>query len=124
MKLSLKTIASFINADGGTVLIGVDNSGNIKGIQSDLAILPNQNKDEFELKIRNAIRDRFNPTPTGLIEITFHDLPEGSVCRIDAKSTKTPTYFDNHLYVRNGNQTEEKTGHELTMWIQQRTAQS
>ncbi len=121
-KSTLKTISSFINAEGGTVLIGVNKIGEIKGIQPDLNILPNQNKDEFEQKIRNTITSRFNPSPTGLIKITFHDLPEGTVCRIDVKESKTPTYFDNKLKVRNGNLTEEKTGHELTMWIQERTS--
>ncbi len=121
VRSTLKTIAAFLNSDGGTVLVGVDDSGNIKGIASDLGILHNPTRNEFELKIRNAIRDRFSPSPTGLIEITFHDLPEGTICRIDVQPTKTPTYFDNQLYVRNGNQTERKVGTELTTWIQERT---
>ncbi|MCW5962236.1 MAG: N-6 DNA methylase [Pyrinomonadaceae bacterium] len=127
-KSTLKTIASFINADGGTILLGVDDSGNIKGIQSDLDVLKNTGnesndelKDQFQLKIQNMIRDHLSPTPTGLIDISFEHLPEGIVYRIDAKSSKTPTYYDGKLYVRNGNQADEKTGHELTMWIQERT---
>lgn len=120
-KSTLKAVASFINAEGGTLLIGVDDPGNIKGIRADLEVLPEHTKDAFEQKIRNTIHARLKPDPTGLIEITFQDLPEGTVCQIDIKPSKIPTYFDGKLYVRDGNGAREKTLHELTMWIQERT---
>jgi type I restriction-modification system DNA methylase subunit len=125
---TLKTIASFINAGGGTVLIGVEDSGKISGIQSDLNTLKRTGnesieelKDKFQLRLQDTIRDNFNPTPTGLINYSFAHLPEGIVCQIDVQSSTTPTYYNNKIYVRNGRQAEEKIGHELTMWIQERT---
>lgn len=123
-KSTLKTLASFLNAEGGTILIGVnDESLEITGINPDLSILRGKTENEFKEKIQNLIKSRFTPEPTNLITISFEHLAEGVVCRIDAKqSYGKPIYFDNKLYVRNGIRGDEKIGHELTMWIQERTS--
>lgn len=123
-KSTLKTLASFLNAEGGTILIGVnDESLEITGINPDLSILRGKTENEFKEKIQNLIKSRFTPEPTNLITISFEHLTEGVVCRIDAKpSYGKPIYFDNKLYVRNGIRGDEKIGHELTMWIQERTS--
>jgi hypothetical protein len=60
---------------------------------------------------------------TGLINHSLEHLSEGIVCRINVKSSKTPTYYNGKIYVSNGRQAEEKKNHELTMWIQDRTNQ-
>ncbi|PYS77720.1 MAG: hypothetical protein DMF66_08845 [Acidobacteria bacterium] len=120
---TLKTLASFLNADGGTILIGVnDKTLEITGIHSDVSVLTVKTENDFKEKIQNLIKSRFTPEPTNLITISFEHLTEGIICRIDVKpSYGKPIYFDNKIYVRNGIRGDEKTGHELTMWIQERT---
>lgn len=117
---SLKTIAGFLNAKDGTLLIGVDDSGKIKGIERDLNILKLGNKDKFELKIRNYLKDRFKPQPIGKVKISFEDFPEGTICRIDVEATKDIVHLDNKVYVREGNATQKLEGRDLTDWMQQR----
>jgi hypothetical protein len=124
----LKTIAGFLNADGGTLLIGVNDSGEIKGIERDLSIMKHGNSDRFEQKIRNCLRDRFRPQPIGKIEISFEKFyegtvgkfTEGTICRIDVPANKDVIHLDGYVYVRDGNTTQKLEGRDLTDWIQQR----
>ena len=120
----LKTIAAFLNTDGGTLLIGVSDSGDIKGLQRDMALFGKAaNQDKFELKLRNLCRDRLDPNPLNRIKLSFAHLAEGDVCRVDAESQTDVTHVDGkEVYVRVGNRTERLEGAPLTRWIRERTS--
>jgi predicted HTH transcriptional regulator len=51
---ALKTIAAFLNAGGGTLLIGVADDGSVTGLAADG--FPNE--DKMSLHLVNLIRDR------------------------------------------------------------------
>jgi hypothetical protein len=51
----LKTIAAFANADGGKLIIGVDDEGTVLGLERDYVTLRGS-KDEFELHLRNLVQ--------------------------------------------------------------------
>jgi hypothetical protein len=122
---ALKTVAAFLNADGGTLLIGVADSGDIKGLQRDLALFgkANANYDKLELKLRNLFRDRLDPNPLGRVKVSFEHLPEGDVCRVDVKPQADITHVDGkEVYVRVGNRTEKLEGAALTRWIRERSS--
>lgn len=116
----LKTIAGFLNAEGGILLIGVDNSGKIVGIEPYLNTMEQGNKDTFEQQIRNCLRDRFEPYPIGKVKVSFEKFMEGTVCRVYVQADKEPVNLDNEVYVRDGNTTQLLKGRRLTDWIQQR----
>jgi len=118
---SLKTIAGFLNAKGGTLLIGVDNLGKIRGIKRDLSIMKHGNNDRFEQKIRNCLKDRFKPQPIGKVNISFEKFTEGMICRVDVQTSREIVHLDNEVYVRDGNTTQKLEGQSLTDWIQQRS---
>jgi hypothetical protein len=124
IKEALKTIAGFLNADGGTLLIGVSDSGEIKGLDRDFPFCHNNNRDGFQLKLRSLLgSSRFNPNPLGKINILFEELAEGTVCRIDVPPLPKSEiqHFDNEVYVRDGNQTPRLEGLNLTHWVTERT---
>jgi type I restriction-modification system DNA methylase subunit len=120
----LKTIAAFLNTEGGTLLIGVSDSGEIKGLQRDLALFGKAaNYDKLQLKLRNLCRDRLDPNPLNRIKITFEHLAEGDVCRVDVEPQDDITHVDGKdVYVRVGNRTEKLEGASLTRWIRERTS--
>jgi len=121
LKASLKTITGFLNSEGGTLLVGVSDSGEVKGIDRDIRIISRGNRDRFEQKIRNALAGRFAPSPTGRVNISFEELTEGTVCQIDVESSEEIIHLDDEVYVRDGNRTNKLEGRALTDWIRQRT---
>jgi len=117
---SLKTIAGFLNSDGGTMLIGVNDSGKIMGIERDLGTMKHSSNDKFQVKIRNCLKDRFSPQPIRKVNITFEKFVEGVICRVDVRSSKDVVNLDDDVYVRDGNTTQKLKGRALTDWFQQR----
>lgn len=120
-KATLKTIAAFLNAEGGTILIGVSDSGEVKGINRDLQYVRANSRDGFEQKLRSLINDRFDPSPLGFIDIGFAELIEGTVCRVNVRPANTIIHLDNEVYIRDGNGTRKLEGRALTDWIQQKS---
>jgi hypothetical protein len=119
---ALKNVAAFLNTDGGTLLIGVSDIGEIKGLDRDLKYSHRNNRDGFEQKLRSLLGDRFDPVPFGGATITFEDLPEGTICRIDVKPNEGITHLDSEVFIRDGTRVKPLRGRELTDWIQTRNA--
>src|SRR3546814_18727413 len=75
----VKTVAAFGNSiDGGTLLIGVADSGDAVGLEQDFDCLGDADRDRFELHLRNlfatAFGQKFN---TGKLK---HSFPEFAGC--------------------------------------------
>ncbi|OQB47614.1 MAG: Modification methylase TaqI [bacterium ADurb.Bin157] len=119
-KESLKTINAFLNTDGGTLLLGVADNGQIMGLERDLRHVHRNNLDGFELKLRNLIRDHLNPSPNNHVQINFTELAGGTICRVDVRPSATVTHFGNEVFIRDGNGSRKLEGRALTEWITQR----
>lgn len=122
---TLKTVAAFLNTDGGTLLIGVSDKSEIKGLNRDYKLLGKKHgpQDEFEQKIRNLLHSHLDPKPLDKVGITFPISPDGvAVCRIDV--TPVPkqevVHVKGEVYVRDGNRTMILEGSILTDWLQRR----
>lgn len=116
----LKTICAFLNSNGGTLIIGVSDGKQIVGIGPDLSMLgKKKNRDGFELKLNSLLKEHISPLPSGIVT-EFHDLQGKEICQITVSSSRRPYYFDNKLYVRFGNSTEELSGLDLQIWLQER----
>lgn len=107
----IKTIAGFLNADGGTLLIGVTDSGAVCGIEPDLKTLgKRQNNDGFALWLNSVLDKSLGPTAVSMVEITFDLISEATLCRVEASPGKEPTFVttnkgDADFYIRLNNAT-------------------
>lgn len=121
IRMSMKTIAAFLNTDGGTLLIGVKDDGSVTGLADDLKFFKN-GLDGFELKLHDLITDQIKPSPTEKIEICFLGIEDQSICRIDVKSSRGKGVFhlNNDVYIRQGNRTKQLEGINLTEWVMHR----
>ena len=117
---SLKTIAAFLNTDGGLLLIGVSDSGEVKGIARDLQLVRGHNLDGYEQKLRSLLNDRFDPSPRQNVEIIFEELSEDTICQVKVQKLTEPVAFDNDFYIRDGNGTRKLEGRELADWLRRR----
>jgi hypothetical protein len=87
---ALKTVCAFINTDGGDLLLGVqDEIKEILGLEPDFQRdKKKQNVDGFELKLRQILDSRIDPTPHGLVKIAFAKIADKTVCHVHV----TPTW--------------------------------
>ena len=91
----LKTVSAFSNYDGGTVLFGVDDDGNIKGLRD---------VKQACLDIENKINDSITPQPDYTLEIQNND----QTIKLTVKSgLQKPYLYKSKAYKRNDTATIE-----------------
>jgi predicted HTH transcriptional regulator len=100
---SLKTMAAFMNSDGGDLLIGVEDNGNILGVESDG--FPND--DKFLLHLWALIKDSMGQDVSPFIKTTLEKLDGKTVCRAHCLPNSRPVFlrqkgFDEAFYIRIG----------------------
>jgi hypothetical protein len=96
----LKTLAGFMNAEGGTLLIGVSDDGEITGLEADYNVLKKKDRDGFEQAVMTAVATKLGTDACGYLELVFHSVDGKDVCRIIVSPSKRP------LYLKEGNETK------------------
>jgi len=101
----VKTIASFLNsATGGVLLIGVDDSGRVVGLENDYKSLKKQNRDGFENFLATLLLGAYGGHVGALLRVDFQAIDGKDVCRITARPAPKAVYVpDGTLYVRSMN---------------------
>lgn len=130
----VKTVAGFLNAEGGTILIGVDDSGGAVGIEVDYDTLKKEDRDGFELHLRQMLESRIDGSLASYLTVTFHRIDECDVCQINIDASDHPVYVDEPVlqgggklpvfYVRSGNATKTLTTPETLRFVQRRWAKT
>ncbi len=91
-----KSIASFMNTDGGILFIGVSNDGEIRGIEKDYTTLgKNPNKDGFSNQLKNVIRDIFDGSYpySNLIYDNYIFIENKEICVVYVEPSPKPVYI-------------------------------
>ena len=118
---TIKAVAAFLNTEGGTLLIGVSDAGEIKGIAHDLALCNHNDTNGFEQKLRQLLDSHLQPPPHSQVVITFETFPEGTICRVEVPAAAGVTYVDKtKVYVRDGNRTPPLDGPNKVEWLERR----
>ena len=87
----MKTVAAFANSHGGTLLIGVDDDGDVLGPRSRLQLAGRADRDSFELHLRNLLSQQFGPTfVTSKVAIKFHAIEGQGSLPIETLPAKEP----------------------------------
>ena len=129
-EIILKSISAFSNGDGGKLLIGVADNGEILGLEEDYNTLKEANKDYFELHLKNLINNSFGKEfgVTG-INVKFPILEEKELCEIDIQAGSKPLFIEvtdqnglkqKKFYVRSGNSSQELAIDEVSSYIKNR----
>lgn len=104
-KTFLKTVSAFSNYDGGRIIFGIDDDGNIKGVDD-----PKQ----VSLSIENSINDNIKPQPRYSIEI---NTEEKTVILEIMPGIYKPYLYNSKAYKRNDTSTIEVDTYELTRLV-------
>ena len=106
----LKTIGGFMNTEGGILLIGVDDSGDITGIEEDYVTLPKPDRDGFELHLTHLLSSAIGKEQCLNASVSFHEIDGKDICMVQVDRASKATYVreggEYKLYIRTGNQTQ------------------
>lgn len=128
--VAMKTVAAFANSQGGTLLIGVADDGNVIGLEHDYQSLGDVDRDKFELHLRNLLNQKFGTGfVTSKIVIKFHEVQAKEVCQVETAKAKEPVILKftdkagqmiEKFFARSGNSSQEIPLGELNTYIKDR----
>lgn len=91
----LKTIAAFLNSEGGTLLIGVTDEGQIHGLEDDLKVLGSKGdpRDNFNKAFDNLISNNFGREIHRLVHLTLEPIDGKLVAKVEVKEKAPEEVF-------------------------------
>lgn len=126
----VKTVCGFLNAEGGTVFIGVADDGRPTGIDADLSTLRNKaNVDGYELFLRQLLESGLSVPTAGTVRIAFERVNDVQVCAMTVAASGKPVFAKplkaqggteaSDFWVRMGNQTRQLHGDDMVHYQSQ-----
>lgn len=111
MKNIIKVIASFLNTNGGTLYIGVNDSGAGVGVEDDLnTLFFHGDKDKYQRSILDAVVKEWGELVATYIDIAFdHDNEQKDVLAITIKPYPEGVSYEGKWLVRIGSTKREMT---------------
>lgn len=111
-KAVIKSIVGFLNNnDGGVILVGVNDKGEMRGLKRDYESLPKKNRDGFENHLNALVKTMIGLPFAKYVNISFENVEGEDVCVINVRNSHKPAYLKNgsnkeEFFVRIGNSTE------------------
>lgn len=112
----MKEIAAFLNSSyGGSIILGVRDNGEIRGLKNDMTVIDEKSthSDKLELAITSKIKETFNGSSIDLISISFIEIEKKYVCEIKISPSSKPVFINKEFYIRNGTQADTLKPEEL-----------
>ena len=100
----LKTIAAFLNSEGGYLIIGVGDDGTTIGIEEDQF----QNVDKWQLHLSNLVRDKLGTSALSHIDTRIVPNEGKTIAEITCKKSPDEIYLrmsknaSEEFYIRSG----------------------
>lgn len=99
-----KTISAFMNSEGGRLLIGINDSGDVLGLDKDYTTVKNKNRDGFLLQLIQVINQYLGKEFNQYVSIKIVPLYGKEVCVINIAKSSLPVYVTNgdkeEFYIR------------------------
>jgi predicted HTH transcriptional regulator len=78
-----------------------------------------ENRDGYELFLRNSISGKLGTIHSSSCKISFHKIDNLEVCRIFIPASPTPIYLDGNLIIRDGTSSRQLSAQEAGDYIAQ-----
>jgi hypothetical protein len=107
----IRTIAGFLNADGGILFIGVSDDGNSYGIEKDVELSGRGDLDGYELDLFSALTNTMDKQVIARkVRVSFPDYQGVTIARVDVQKSDEPVFANlknskEDFYIRIGNST-------------------
>lgn len=118
---SLRTVASFLNSDGGTLYIGVNPEGRVVGIGHEWPLLSGPEAiEQVQSTVRDVIHQALDPAPIGKLDVSVETAPGGQAyLKIEVRARAGVTYMrasgvrpgaEDEVFVREGLRSQKLDG--------------
>ena len=117
-----KTVCGFLNAEGGKLLIGVDDDANVIGLGDDMRTLgAKANPDGYELFLRQLLDNTLSAPTAATVRIQFEPYAGNDVCVVTVAASAKPVFAKavegggppSEFWVRIGNATKQLHGDDM-----------
>jgi hypothetical protein len=116
----LKTLAGFLNTNGGTLVVGVSDDGSPVGIQADEF----DNEDKMNLHLVNIVKSHMGIPAMTTMHVHFDDHDDCRVMVVKCRKAPTPVFVKDgdteRFYIRTGPSTTELSASQTQDYIKQR----
>jgi DNA-binding response OmpR family regulator len=120
----LKTIIAFLNTSGGLLLVGIEDDGNVLGLEPDKF----PSADRYLLHVNNLIRERIGMEVTQFIKFGLKQLDGKEILCIQCSPSPEAAFLKNKqaedFYIRVGPGSRKLTSRETLIYINNRKAQT
>jgi len=116
----LKSVAAFLNTEGGTLLLGVTDHGQITGLEQDVF----ENEDKCKLHFKNLIAEHIGAEFSKYIDFQIYQLDDHTVGVVNCGRSPEPVFLKANksevFYIRNGPSSDELPGSKVLNYIKSR----
>lgn len=120
----MKNAAAFMNAEGGFVVIGVDDDGRILGLEPDLQSLHKKDTDGFENTFNNAFNKMIGVEYRQFVDVVFPEIEQETICLLRIRPSDAPVFLINKgeesFYIRAGNASQPLSISQAARYISRR----
>ena len=101
----IKAISGFLNTKGGTLFIGIDDDGNILGIENDYSTFrKKQDRDGFLLRFDQIVNDYLGKEFNQYISSKVETIEGEDICIVEVSESAIPVFVQNNgkeeFYIR------------------------
>jgi type I restriction system adenine methylase HsdM len=119
----VKNIASFLNTDGGTLLLGVNDEGIPIGLNTELQRLKISKIEKYLKDLEQAITNLLGASVSKLIQLSHLIRDEKLIVIIDCRPSPSPIFMKGEkqtqdFYFRRSSESVTLYGHDLLNYIQ------
>jgi hypothetical protein len=118
---SLKTIAAFLNTDGGDLLIGVNDEGKIVGVDEEIEKLFSGSTDKYLLHFKNLLKAQIGEQFYPLVNYNLEKVDEQRILHVVCGRSDKEVFVSNKdFYIRTNPATDRLDGPKQIQYIRKR----
>lgn len=116
----LKTLVAYLNTEGGILMVGISDKGEILGLEKDAFV----SDDKLKLHLNNMIKNSIGAQFMHLIKYDLFEITDKKVLKIECVSSNKRVFLKDNgveeFYIRNGPSTIKLNGSSMIDYINNR----
>jgi len=117
---ALKSMAAFLNTDGGTLIIGVTDDRRVVGIEADFPHHKGSVHDAWRLAFDGLVSRYLGGEAMNFIDLQVEPWQGRTIAIIRCSPSREPVWLGDELYVRRTASTEKLSTRHALAWCRQR----